>query len=104
MRISDWSSDVCSSDLPICRVSMVVSAGVTRAAYPIRLRDLAIAIIDSRYRVNQAHAVEGCQAGPCDAPATACICTAQYRAKPCGFRAGAGLMFLRHCGCCGKIG
>src|SRR3546814_15178384 len=95
MRISDWSSDVCSSDLPICRVSMVVSAGVTRAAYPIRLRDLAIAIIDSRYRVNQAHDVEGSQAGPCDEPANACICTTQYSAKPRGSRAGAAFIVFQ---------
>src|SRR3546814_2786578 len=27
MRISDWSSDVCSSDLPVAQVGQVVAAG-----------------------------------------------------------------------------
>src|SRR3546814_5694142 len=38
MRISDWSSDVCSSDLPLLRLD--VHAGKARA----RIEDVAVAI------------------------------------------------------------
>src|SRR3546814_1699999 len=50
MRISDWSSDVCSSDLPEVSVDVLVDALGPRRALLQQLSDAQMVIVGSRGR------------------------------------------------------
>src|SRR3546814_15935350 len=58
MRISDWSSDVCSSDLLVLGVDLPLRGGDRAEAQPLHLPHLRLVVVE-RQRAGDADAVVG---------------------------------------------